>query len=152
MRSRWSNERGFGMVELVVVVGLIAVISILAAPSFLQYWQSARLGAGADELASILGQARALAIRENRTYCVERTGTDLRFRFPTCAGPNIWIGPGSDGAGAFRLSNGLQVTAGGPVIFTGTGGATSQQVFTVTNPTTAAARNVTVTTTGRMTW
>jgi prepilin-type N-terminal cleavage/methylation domain-containing protein len=123
--NRLSNARGFGMVELMVVMALVAVITALGMPSFIAYWRSAALAAGADELAGILAQAKGQAIRENRTYCVQRTGNNLQFRFPTCADA-VWTGTGTDSAGTFRLANGLQVSAGGPVTFTGTGGATAQ--------------------------
>jgi prepilin-type N-terminal cleavage/methylation domain-containing protein len=151
MPRKPSSERGFGVIELMMVLLVIAVITVIGTPNLLRYWQWARLNAGADELAGILAQARGLAIRENRTYCVERTGNSLRFRAPTCA-DTIWTGIGTDGNGAFSLSNNMQVTAADALTFTGIGGATAQATFTVRNPTTNTTRVVTVTTTGRVTW
>jgi Tfp pilus assembly protein FimT len=151
MLKRLSNERGIHITELAIVVALIGVIAVIGAPNLLTYWQSARLGAGAEELAGILAQARGLAIRGNTTVCAQRTGTDMRIVIPTCGGA-VWTGPGTDGTGVFRLSNGLQITAGGATTFTGTGGATAGVTYQVTNPTNGSTRNVTVSTTGRVTW
>ena len=64
-RFRGSDSRGFTMIELIVAFALIGILSAAAVPSFLTYWQSATLKAGAEELAGILNKGRQLAINTN---------------------------------------------------------------------------------------
>ena len=133
MRSRLWGQRGFGLTELIVVLGLIALLAILGVPNLLRYWQTSTLGAGADELAGVLSRARALAVTRNTTVCAQATGNNMRLLTGGCAG-TVWTGTGTDAAGIIRLSNSMQITPGPTVVFTGTGGATAVASFTVTNP------------------
>jgi prepilin-type N-terminal cleavage/methylation domain-containing protein len=149
MSTTLTNERGFGLTELIVVVALIGVMGLLATPSLLTYWQSSRLTAGAEELASVMNQARQLAIRQNTSVCVERTGANLRLRTVSCAG-TIWTGVGTDSAGLIAISNNLQVGGAASAVFTNVGGASTAGTFSVTNPTTGYSRNVQVTSTGQV--
>jgi prepilin-type N-terminal cleavage/methylation domain-containing protein len=149
MRSRLWSERGFGLTELVVVLGLIAILAVLAVPSLLTYWQTSTLGAGADEFAGILSRARALAVTQNTTVCVQVTGTNVRLLVPGCAGA-VWTGTGTDAAGIIRLSSSLQISGGASAVFTSTGGAAPGAAYTVTNPKNGNTRSVVVATTGRV--
>jgi Tfp pilus assembly protein FimT len=149
MRSRLGRERGFGMAEL-VVVALLGVLAALGVPSLLRYWQTSTLGAGADELAGVLGRARALAVTQNTTVCVQVTGISVRLVIPTCAG-TVWTGTGTNAAGVISLSGGLQVSGGASAIFTSTGGASPGATYVVTNPKDGNTRSVQVLTTGRVT-
>jgi type IV fimbrial biogenesis protein FimT len=148
MSNRRLNEQGFGMAELIVVVAVIGLLAALAMPSFLRFWQSSTLSAGAAEMASRLNQGRQLAISQNGSVCVQVSGTSVQFRRVSCAG-TPWAGIWSDGAGLIRLSNGLQIS-GGPATFTNAGGATANATFTVTDPRTSRFRTVAVTVTGRV--
>ena len=149
MSNRQLNERGFGLAELIVVVAIIGLLAALALPSFLTYWQSSTLSAGAAEMASTLNRGRQLAIAQNGSVCVQVTGTSVRYRTVSCAG-TIWTGTGTTSAGLVSLSNGLQIS-GGPVTFTNAGGAAAQTTFTVTDPRTLRFRTVLVMVTGRVT-
>lgn len=149
MRSRLWNPRGFGIAELIVVIALIGVLAVLGVPNLLTYWQTSALGAGADELAGVLGRGRALAVTQNTAVCVQVTGTNVRFIIPSCAG-TVWTGTGTDAAGVIRLSSGLQVSGGTSAIFTSTGGANPGATYVVTNPKNGNTRGVAVTTTGRV--
>jgi prepilin-type N-terminal cleavage/methylation domain-containing protein len=149
MSNRLLNARGFGMAELIVVVAIIGLLAALALPTFLAYWRSSTLGAGAAELAGILNRGRQLAISQNGSVCVQTSGTSVRFRTVSCAG-TIWTGTGTTSAGLMTLSNGMQVS-GGPVTFTNAGGATGTGSFTVTDPRTSRTRTVAFSATGRVT-
>ena len=148
MSNRLLNARGFGMAELIVVVAVIGLLAALAMPTFLTYWQSAGLSAGAAEMASILNRGRQLAIAQNGSVCVQVSGTSVRFRTVSCAG-TIWTGTGTTSAGLMSLSNGMQIS-GGPVTFTNAGGATGTGTFTVTDPRTSRTRTVAFSATGRV--
>ena len=148
MSNRVLNERGFGMAELIVVVAVIGLLAALAMPSFLTYWQSAGLSAGAAEMQSTLNRGRQLAIAQNGSVCVQVSGVGVRYRTASCAG-TIWTGTGTNGAGLISLSNGMEIL-GGPVTFTNAGGASANATFTVRDPRTLRTRTVAVTTTGRV--
>ena len=150
MRSRLWGQRGFGLTELIVVLGLLGLLAILGVPNLLRYWQTSTLGAGADELAGVLGRARALAVTQNTTVCVQVTGTNVRLLIPGCAG-TVWTGTGTDAAGVITLSNSLQISGGASAVFTSTGGANPGATYTVTNPQNGNTRSVAVATTGRVT-
>lgn len=145
-----SNERGFSLTELLVVVGLIAVLSVLAVPSVLTYWRTSGLTSGAEQLASVLNRARELAVRTNTSVCAESTGNNMRLRTGSCAG-TIWTGVGTDGNGIIQIANNLTVSNGTSVVFTNIGGATSNVSFTLTDPKTSRTRTVNVLGTGRVT-
>lgn len=149
MSNRRLNEQGFGMAELIVVVAVIGLLAALAMPSFLTYWQSAGLGAGAAEMSSILNRGRQLAVSQNTSVCVQVSGTSIRFRTVSCAG-TIWTGSGTTSAGLISLSNGLQISGGTSAIFTNAGGANPGATYTVTDPRTARTRSVVVAATGRV--
>ena len=150
MSKNWPDERGFGLAELIVVVAMIGVLMALAMPSFLSYWRSSLISAGASELASVLSRGRALAIAQNTNVCVQVSGTSVRFRTVSCAG-TIWTGSGTDGSGLITLSNGVQVSGATSAIFTNAGGASPGATYTVTDPKSSRTRSVVVSATGRVT-
>jgi prepilin-type N-terminal cleavage/methylation domain-containing protein len=147
--SRSSGQSGFGLTELVVVIALVGVLAALATPSLLSYSQSSALGAGAEEVASVLNRGRALAITQNTTVCVQVTGTNVRLRTGGCAG-TIWAGVGTDSSGVIALSNSIQVSGGTSAVFTNIGAAAPGATYTVTQPTTGRTRSVIVAATGRV--
>jgi prepilin-type N-terminal cleavage/methylation domain-containing protein len=150
MPKKPSNEQGFGMAELIVVVAIIAIIAAAGVPSLVTYWQSSRLTAGAEQLASVMNRGRQLAIRSNTSVCVERTGTNVRLRTGSCAG-TIWTGVGTDSAGLIKIANDLQVGGATNAIFTNVGGASTTATYSLTDTKSGRSRNVVVAATGRVT-
>jgi prepilin-type N-terminal cleavage/methylation domain-containing protein len=152
MKAITSNERGFGLTELVVVVALLGILSVFAVPNLVAYYQSSSLTAGAEQLAAVMNRARHLAISQNTSVCVERTGTTVRLRTVSCAG-TIWTGVGTDSAGTIQIANNLQVGGAATALFTNVGAAatTTNYTFSLTDPKTGLARNVVVVSTGRVT-
>lgn len=149
-RFRLLNERGFGLAELVAVMLIIGILSVLAAPTLIDYWHSSTLQAGAEELAVVLNRGRQLAITGNTSVCVQVTGTNVRYLTGGCGG-TVWTGPGTNASGVIQLTSGLQVSAGNSVVFTNLGAASTAGTFTVTHPTTSKTRNVVVAGSGRVT-
>ena len=144
-----GNSRGFGLVELVVVMAVIGILTVLATPTFLTYLRAAKVRAGAQELATAINLGRQLAITRNTTACVQLSGTNILVRIGGCGG-TIWTGPGTDGSGAIRLQSGLQVSHIGPdVVFTSLGAASPGGLYRVTNPD-GGIRMVQVLTSGRV--
>jgi prepilin-type N-terminal cleavage/methylation domain-containing protein len=150
-RFRWLNGRGFGLAEMLVVVAVIGITTAVAMPSLLSYWRSAVLTSGAQELQSLLGSARQLAIRQNTTVCVERSGSRIRYLVGSCGG-TAWVGAGTDASGWMRLSNSVEITnATASVAFSYLGAANPGGTYTVRNPVhTAQTLDVTVTVSGRV--
>jgi type IV fimbrial biogenesis protein FimT len=146
------DSRGFTFAELMLVVAIIGILSVLAAPTLFTYIQTAAVQAGARELASAINLGRQLAITRNTTVCVEVTGTNIRLRTGGCLG-TIWTGPGTDGTGVIRVSDPgtLQITTTANVVFTNLGAASTTGTYTVTNPVDNKTRTVVVASSGRVT-
>ena len=139
------------MTELMAVVAVIGILAVLAMPMFLTYWRAATLRAGAEEVATILNEARQTAISSNNTVCVTRsTVTTLQYHVGAC-GNAAYVGTGTDTNGDIRLTTAVQITNDPQVTFTYLGAATPGGIYTVQNPVNAATQTVTVVTSGRIT-
>ena len=144
------NEAGFSLMELIVVIGVIAIIMAASAPFFLSFLRTSALRTGAEEMVTVLHRARHLAIRDNTSMCVTNDGTRVQYRIATCGG-TVWTGPGTDAAGFIRLVN--NITVGGPnVVFTyiGTAPMAGTVTYTATNPQDLRTLSVIVTPSGRV--
>jgi len=80
------KERGFTILELVVVVSVIMVVSAVAMPSFLQAFRTYQLDDAANQVASVLKFTRYEAIRLNVTAAAPLRARTLQ----TAAGTNIY--------------------------------------------------------------
>ena len=149
VRTHARSETGYTLAELMVAVAVIGIVTVLATPTFLSYWRSSTLRAGAQELATAVNLGRQVAISRNTTVCVQVSGTRIVMRTGGCAG-TIWTGPGTDGSGEIRLANALQVSSAGNVVFTSLGAASTAGAFTVTNPVGGETRTVVVSASGRV--
>lgn len=68
-RSR-PSPRAFTLAELLVVIGIVAVLAVLTSVSVQRIAKDARLASGVNVVIAQLGTARALAIRENAPVIV----------------------------------------------------------------------------------
>jgi Tfp pilus assembly protein FimT len=135
-----------------VVVAVIGIASAVMIPLLVTYWHASTLTAGAQELQALLNGARQMAIRQNTSVCVERSGTRVRYLIGSCAG-TVWTGAGTDGNGWMSLSNSVQIiNSTANVIFGYLGAANPGGTYTVRNPAnTAQTVTVTVAVSGRVT-
>jgi len=64
------REQGFSLIEMLVVVGIIAIVSAIALPNIMQYLRHYRLRGAADEFVGELQTARMTAVKKNVNYGV----------------------------------------------------------------------------------
>jgi prepilin-type N-terminal cleavage/methylation domain-containing protein len=147
--ARSTHQAGFTGIELLVVIAVVGVIMAAASPFFLSYLRTSALRAGAEELTTVLGRARQLAISDNTSMCVTNDGTRVQYRVGTCGG-TIWTGPGTNATGFIQLGNDITVASGDSVVFTYIGTATTPGTYTVTNPRDGRTLSVVVTGAGRI--
>ena len=121
-RSRVGGQRGFTLVELIAALAVIGIISIEATPLFMTFLRASETRGASRELATVLQQARELAIATNRSYRVDIDTDNNRLRFvrtsgdaaPGCNPGNpdnpVCIGLGTDDQGYRRLVNQARLT------------------------------------------
>jgi prepilin-type N-terminal cleavage/methylation domain-containing protein len=152
--QRVLHSRGFTLVELVVVIGMIGILAVMAVPAFLSYYQAAGLKAGAQQFATLINQAREIAIKENDNMCVTLpSATQMTYLRSSCSG-SAWVGAGTDAAGLINLPTGITVTVGPPgtkPLFNYVGSALPAATYTLTNTQTGNTLTVSVAASGRVT-
>src|SRR2546423_5293366 len=152
--KRWNlyrNQSGFSLGEVLAIVAVIGIVSVLGTPAFISYSQAARLKGGAQELVTILNQARQVAITKNTPTCVLQATNKVRVAVGNCAG-TIWTGSGTDASGWFTLTEDVRVSAASAnVQFTHLGTASTAGTYTVVNPDTNRTLHVIVALSGRIT-
>ena len=135
--------------ELLVVLGITAVVTASSAPWLITYWRSAGLRAGAEELVAGLNNGRQVAIAQAQPVCVEVVNNQYRYRLGGCTGA-VWTGPGAGVNGFFRVSNNVGVTTNANPVFDYLGAAAPGATMTVTNPQGGAAVAVVISAAGRV--
>ena len=66
LRRRRARVSGFGLVELMIVVAILAILTALALPSYRQTIQNNRSGTQSDDLISAINTARTEAVTRSR--------------------------------------------------------------------------------------
>jgi len=69
-KNRLSKERGFTLVELVMVVAVLLVVAGMAVPNFNSAMRSVRLKGSVSDYAGLLQSARIRAVDDDRYYSV----------------------------------------------------------------------------------
>jgi type IV fimbrial biogenesis protein FimT len=81
-------ERGFNLLELMVVIGLIALILMTAVPSFQLYTQNAQTRTGAEALLAGLQVAKSEAIRRNVSVQMKILNGTTEWRVSLASDPD----------------------------------------------------------------
>jgi prepilin-type N-terminal cleavage/methylation domain-containing protein len=132
-RRSTRGERGFSLTELAVVVAVIGILAVLATPFFLSYLRNAAVEGAAREVATMLNQARQIAIARNQNVCVRIASTTVRYELGGCGTANYYRGAGTDTNGWMRLTDNVSVTTTADPVFTSLGAATPAATYTVTH-------------------
>lgn len=143
------------MLDLLMVIAVIGIITITATPLFLSFVQAQQTRGAANQLATLLNQARQLAITRNQNICVEPSLTQVRFCPGGCAlgicNGAPFTGPGTDANGWMRLENQAVITGVpvNPVTFNSLGTAGGGTI-TVRNAQGSSTLDVVVAPSGRI--
>ena len=135
-----------------MIVAVIGILFVMSAPAFLSYYQAATLKSGAQQLVTLINQARELAIKQNDDVCVKLPSTtQMTYALGSCSG-SAWVGAGTDAAGNMKLPAGITATATAQPIFTYLGSVRPASVatYTLTNTQTSATLTVSVAASGRV--
>jgi prepilin-type N-terminal cleavage/methylation domain-containing protein len=81
-----QNSKGFSMAELMVVVGILAVVAVIAAPNIIKWRSNAKLRGAVQNLRGELQAAKASAARESCWVVVEFFGDRYRVFVDNGAG------------------------------------------------------------------
>ncbi len=147
--ERLTTQAGFSLAELLVVLAVVGILAGMTVPFFITYYQSAALKAAAEELVTFLNQGRQIAIKENQTVCVQTASTALRMRVGGCSG-TLWLGPGTDTAGNWKLPAGFTVAASADPVFSYLGAASPAATYTVRNTVNGRTLSVILSASGRI--
>lgn len=88
-----GNEMGFSLIEVVVVIGILAITAMVTIPNMIDWRHGMRLRAAVNEVRGDLETARARAIKENAQVTVEFIPADGRYRltYPDSDGNTVLI-------------------------------------------------------------
>jgi len=146
------HAAGFSLAELLVLVAVIGVLFSMMMPLFLNYYQASQLTTAAQQVRTLLGQARELAIKQNGNTCVAlASATQMQYYLNTTCTGAAWLGAGTDGVGNINLPQGVTVTASANPVFGYLGAAAPVATYTITHAITGATLTVSVALSGRIT-
>ncbi len=148
-----GREAGYSFVELVITVGMIVVLTTWAMPSFLNYYRSARVRAGAQVISAYLNEARQIAIKTNSPVCVFRSSASvIQYRTATgttCNATPIAVAGLVNASSSIRLPENVTLSTA-TAIFGNLGNANSAATYTVTDAVSGRTLTVTVAASGRV--
>jgi prepilin-type N-terminal cleavage/methylation domain-containing protein len=137
VRHSFADRRGFTLAEILVAVGVFAILVAIAVPQFLALQPTSRLNGAARQVYSELMWARSKAVSENSSYVVT---------FPTAQTMQI-AGSTTKTVNIQTLYSGVTVSSSASTItFTARGTTDVAPTITLTNS--GGTRTVTLRITG----
>jgi type IV fimbrial biogenesis protein FimT len=74
-----ASERGFTLLEIILVIAVIAIVSIIALPAFNTMHEHGAVNSATNSLLSHLKQARVIALAENRSVSITFTANSYTY-------------------------------------------------------------------------
>ena len=65
-KKEFSNHNGFTVIELMIVVGMLAIVTALALPSYRAIMEKRQVTSGAEQISAYLSSAQLEAVKRNR--------------------------------------------------------------------------------------
>lgn len=84
-----KRQSGFTLIELMVTIAVMLVLTMLAIPSFTDYLDRTRLRGAADDVVSVIGNARVESVKTDRDVNISFTGSGTSW----CLGANAAVEP-----------------------------------------------------------
>ena len=140
-----APERGFSLVEVMIVVGLVAILAAITVPSVAGALQRYELLTSAQQVVSTIRAARTQAVSRNQVLKV-------RFNFPAAGQYQVVDALDATVGQVQTLAGSGNITFGAftDVQFTTAGRIAAPIVVTVTNGTAAQNRTINVSASGQV--
>jgi prepilin-type N-terminal cleavage/methylation domain-containing protein len=143
-------RKGFSIVELLIVCGIIAVLSLITVPAFLRYTANANLKSAVREVSSdILGQKERAISRNLQQRILFNTGNESYTLEEEIAGGGGWTNIQTKSLKSFGSNVDItNTTFGADTIIFQTRGTASMGTLTMTNNR-GSTTTITINMTGR---
>src|SRR3954467_2385480 len=125
-RKKLKFERGFSLLELMVVLAMLMVIAATAAPSMINVISTARMRGSMSSMATYAQRVRGDAVRSNKTKSLWNVNSSGEYF--------LYSADAASTAPGLTAADGM-LPAGKQVVFIGT--PTAASVPTILDPTTA---------------
>lgn len=148
-RNLRRNQRGFTLIELIMVMVMLGVLAVFAAPRIFNSGDFYARGFH-DETLALLRYAQKAAIAQRRTVCVTFTTTTAILTIAATAGisncaGNPLVGPKGDNPGTITARSGVTFQPKpNDFSFDGLGRPSAAQLIYVANSGTVISSTVTV--------
>jgi len=78
-KQQGQGNRGFSLIEMLVVIGIIGIVAAIAIPNFASWRERQAVNSAANSLLSHMKQARAVAMAENRSVKITFAGDNYTY-------------------------------------------------------------------------
>ena len=88
VRKMRRAERGYSLMELLVVVAIIGIVALVTVPALLQLMPQYRIRSAAGETAAAIRMIRSQAMAQRTPWRIQFDLTNTRYRYWRLADPN----------------------------------------------------------------